>query len=41
MVNINMFTINKYYKIYFAIIKRAQQRTLDKNIKYITLFLGL
>jgi hypothetical protein len=33
MVNINMFTINKYYKIYFAIIKRAQQRTLDKNIK--------
>ena len=33
MVNINMFTINKYHSTYFKIIQKAQQRTFDKNVK--------
>lgn len=33
MVNIAMFTINKYYKIYFKIVERAKTRSLPVDVK--------
>jgi len=34
VVNIAMFTHNKYHNTYFKIISRAQQRTLDNSVKF-------
>jgi len=34
VVNIAMFTHNKYHDTYFKIINRAQQRTLDHSVKF-------